>query len=219
MTAAKHCPLFITFEGGEGAGKTSLISLLQKELTKQGYQVVTTREPGSTPLGEKIRHLLLQHEAAVHINPLSELLLFLAARSQHIEEVIAPALAAGKIVLCDRFNDSTIAYQGIAREIGESRVRRWCEDVCQGTMPDMTLFLDVDPQIGMERAAKQGRTIDRMENEKSFFHEKVRQGFLALAAKDASRIVVVDASQSPQDVFEQSMNPILEKIGKRKVHP
>lgn len=216
MIANKHCPLFISFEGGEGAGKTTLIHHLQSELAQLGYSVLKTREPGGTSLGEKIRQVLLQQESQVNINSLTEMLLFLAARSQHIEEVIKPALVAGKMVLCDRFNDSTVVYQGIAREIGEERVLKWCRDICQEIMPEITLFLDLDPNTGMERAIKQGRAMDRMEKEQQSFHEKVRQGFLKIAADNPTRVFVIDAHQSSRDVFEQAKNIILNKLHKKE---
>lgn len=121
---------FVTLEGGEGAGKSSLVSFLAQLLKERGYEVVVTREPGGTPLGEMIRHWLLTHQDSIQIGDQAELLLFLAARAQHIEEIIKPALEAGKIVLCDRFNDSTVAYQGVARRLDPVYVQQLCDLVC-----------------------------------------------------------------------------------------
>ena len=196
-------PLFVTFEGGEGAGKTTLIRRLEKELNQRRYPTLQTREPGGSPLGEKIRQLLLEEDSCAKIGPLAELLLFLAGRAQHLEEVVRPALAEGKTVLCDRFNDSSVAYQGIARGLGQTYVQTLCDQVCQGTTPDLTFFLDLDPGVGMERAAKQQRVMDRLENEVGGFHEKVRGGFFKLAQENPQRIWIIDASESPDTVFDQ----------------
>ncbi len=206
--------LFVTFEGGEGAGKTTLIRKLEAVLRQQGAQVVVTREPGGTSLGEQIRHLLL-NQHTTPISPLSELLLFLTARAQHIEELIRPALKQGKVVLCDRFNDSSIAYQGIARDLGKAYVEQLCQQVCQDVVPDITFYLDLDPKTGMERALKEHRVLDRLEQEKAEFHERVRQGFLQIARQDKGRVVVVDASQPPEAVFGQAfaaLTPFLQDV-------
>jgi dTMP kinase len=196
--------LFVTFEGGEGAGKTTLIKSLEEALTEMGYEVMITREPGGSSLGEKIRQLLLNQPGSISITSMAELMLFLADRSQHIEEVIKPALQQGKIVLCDRFNDSTIAYQGVGRGLGFEKVQKMCHLVAADTIPDRTFFLDVDPQVGLERAKKQ-RAQDRIEKEKEAFHEKVRQGFLALAKQESQRIIVLNALESPESVFKKAL--------------
>lgn len=198
-------PPFFTFEGGEGAGKTTLIRRLQEQLEMDGYRVIATREPGGTPLGEQIRLLLLNHDPHIHIGSLPELLLFLTDRAQHIEETIRPALQEGAIVLCDRFNDSTVAYQGIARGLGKKKVQSLCDGVCGDVIPLSTFYLDLDPETGMERAKRDQRVMDRMETEKGTFHEKVREGFLELAKDHKDRIIVVDASQSPDRVFCEVM--------------
>lgn len=202
--------LFVTFEGGEGAGKTTLIRRLEKELNQRHYSTLQTREPGGTPLGEQIRLLVLR--GGVKVDARAELLLFLAARAQHLQEVIRPALAEGKTVLCDRFNDSSVAYQGIARGLGEEYVQQLCDQVCQGTTPDLTFFLDLDPSIGMERALKEQRVMDRLENEGSSFHDKVRQGFFKLHQKNSDRIKIIDASDSPEAVFNQAWQEIENKF-------
>lgn len=194
-------PSFITFEGGEGSGKSTLIARLAEVLTGEGYQTISTREPGGTALGEKIRELLL-NKSTISIVPQAESLLFLTSRVAQIEEVIKPALAQGKIVLCDRFNDSTIAYQGVARGLGFDKIEKLTRLVCEGCVPDLTFFLDVDPLIGLKRAQK-ARDQDRMESEALLFHQKVREGYHQIARKEKARFQVIDASQSKEEVFKE----------------
>ncbi len=202
---------FITFEGGEGAGKTTLIQQIQKFLEKQGNEVVSTREPGGSHLGETVRQWLLFKHTDMQISPRSELMLFLASRAQHVEEIIKPALAANKIVLCDRFNDSTIVYQGIARGLGLDKVQNLCEFACDGVLPNLTFFLDVDPVEGLRRCrgvAKEhvrAGELDRIETEKLEFHQKVREGMQLLARKYPERIRVLDANQPQEAVLEQTL--------------
>ena len=192
--------IFITFEGGEGAGKSTLIEETARQLASDGYSIVKTREPGGTNLGEHIRLLLLEHEP----NPsaYAELCLFLASRAQHIQEVIAPALESRKIVLCDRFNDSTIAYQGWARGLGMEKVAQFCEFICQGVQPRLTLYLDIDPAVGLARARKNSpeiagaRGYDRIESEDLVFHQKIREAFRLIHEKNKERFVMLDATQS-----------------------
>lgn len=202
--------LFITVEGGEGAGKTSLIDRLEEELRMRSLPFIRTREPGGTKLSEHIRRWLLNNHFDAPVGHKAELLLFLAARAQHLEELILPTLAQGKIVLCDRFNDSTVVYQGVARALGMDYVQNLCDLAC-GIQPDLTLFLDLDPRIGLERSrqldkenAKAGET-DRIESEKLEFHERVRQGFLSLASTHKERMHVLDASQSRDQVFAEAL--------------
>lgn len=194
---------FITFEGGEGVGKTTLIRRLEAELAKLDYKTLSTREPGGSALGEQIRLLLLNQSHQVKIASKAELLLFLAARVQHLDEVIRPALEAGKVVLCDRFNDSSVAYQGIARGLGQEDVQKLCDQVCEGATPAVTFFLDLDPAVGLQRVHRSQRVIDRLESEEHKFHEKVRQGYLKLAKEHPERIVVIDASLPPDEVFKK----------------
>ena len=193
---------FITFEGGEGAGKTTLIDALEKMLISQGHSVLKVREPGGTCLGEAIRSLLLHHE--MPISPYAELSLFLASRAQHISEIIGQALAEGKIVLCDRFNDSTIAYQGAARGLGMEEVAAFCRFICQGLEPDLTLYLDIDPKIGLQRASARHKS-DRIEAEGLAFHIAIREAFLAIHRKNPSRVCLLDANQPPEQVFQQAI--------------
>ncbi len=203
---------FITFEGGEGAGKTTLINNLSKILQDKGYSVVVTREPGATPLGEKIRQLLLEQSSFFPISSMAELLLFLSDRAQHIEQVIKPALAKDKIVLCDRFNESTIAYQGIARGLGIEKVKILCETICGETKPDLTFFLNVNPKIGLNRAKNQQRVLDRLENEPMDFHTQVREGFLLLAQQDSNRIKILNAEQSSEQVLNEAIELMEQRL-------
>ena len=208
---SRKLALFITFEGGEGAGKTTLIHQVEKELIRRGFEVVKTREPGGSKLGNYIRQWLLNHNDDVVVGNQAELLLFLAARVQHIEELIKPSLEQGKVVLCDRFNDSTVVYQGEARGLGFDKVKDLCESVTSEVRPDMTFFLDVDPEIGLRRTkgadkenAKAGN-LDRIEAQALEFHKKVQQGFHKLAKEDYKRIRIVDANQPQAAVYKQTI--------------
>lgn len=200
--------LFITIEGGEGTGKSTLSESLAQELTNRGYMVVKTREPGGPPLSEHLRDLLLYPKNEYQIGERAELLLFLAARAQHIEESILPALRQSKVVICERFNDSTIAYQGCARHLGMHYVEQLCKLVCD-VEPTCTLLLDLDPSEGLKRVKQQaGRKIDRVEQEYLQFHKEVRQGFLHLADKCPHRISVLDASETPQQILTAALKEI-----------
>jgi dTMP kinase len=209
---------FITLEGGEGAGKSSLLSALTADLQSAGYQVVVTREPGGTSLGETIRHWLLSNTFS--LSDQAELLLFLAARAQHIDEVIKPALEKGQIVLCDRFNDSTIAYQGEARGLDKNLIKQLCQIVCGSIQPDLTLFLDVDPEIGLLRTQKLNKdhaasgAFDRIESETLHFHKKVRLAFQQLAKEEPQRIKVINANQGQAIVIEESLAMVQQHLQK-----
>ncbi len=209
---------FITFEGGEGSGKTTLLHQLAAFLTQNGYDVITTREPGGTDLGETVRNWVLHHHEAMSIGAKAELLLFLAARAQHIEEKILPALQAGQIVLCDRFNDSTIAYQGGARGLGIEYVQELCHLICGSVTPQLTLFLDVSPATGLARSqrvhkehAASGK-LDRIESEALDFHHKIQEVFQFLAKKEPLRIYTLDASKSQEDVQKEAILAIEKRI-------
>jgi dTMP kinase len=221
MNAKKTKPCFITFEGGEGAGKTTLIRYLEEDLRQLDYEVVSTREPGGSSLGNTIRQWLLSHQQHEVIAPKAELLLFLAGRAQHLEELILPALAKGKIVLCDRFNDSTIAYQGFARGLGFEQVQQLCQFVSANVVPDLTFYLDIDPHIGLARTkqttkenAKAG-TVDRIEAEQMEFHQLVREGFFKLIKQNPSRYAVIDATLPVEVVLHQAravIDRLLDKL-------
>lgn len=204
MSTTKTSGFFITFEGGEGAGKTTQLLILAERLRSEGRSVIETAEPGGTPIGAQIRRVLL--DAANHeMSAIAELLLMFAARAQNVEQTILPALAAGSIVLCDRFTDSTLAYQGVARGLGADVVRKIGEIACRGLIPDLTIYLDIEPGIGLERArsrnARGGKNPEtRLDDQSVEFHEKVRAAFLDLARKEASRIHVVAAARDLQSV-------------------
>ncbi len=193
--------MFISFEGGEGAGKSTLITKLYEYLQAQKKPVLLTRAPGGTMTGELIRHLLLHHDEK-DISSRTELFLFLADRAQHVQEVILPALEARKFVLCDRFNDSTVAYQGGARGFDPEWIRKLCHFATQDLEPVITLYLDIDPQEGLRRVQ---RTKDRIEKENLPFHQKIRQAYLAIAKKDPKRFHVLDGSKTPDAVFQDAL--------------
>ncbi len=207
----KSKPLFISFEGGEGSGKSTLIKGLYSSLKKEGFEVFKTREPGGTTLGEEIREILL-HQKEHSISSMAELLLFLTSRAQHIQEVIQPHLDKGHIVLCDRFNDSTIAYQGIARGVGKEKAQELCNLACQGLSPNLTFILDLDPSKGLKRIEKMDKKWDRLEDLKLSFHQKVHQGYHTLAKEEPSRIHLIDATMSKKEVFEKAWGPILKNL-------
>lgn len=195
---------FVAFEGGEGAGKTTQIAALESALLADGRSVVRTREPGGTALGEALRTLLLDPSVG-EVSPRAEALLFAAARAQHVEEVIAPALARGDVVLCDRFLDSSLAYQGIARGLGVADVLALNDFGIGGLRPDLTVLLDLDvdgarTRIDDRSGRGDGSGRDRIESLADSFHSDVRNAFLALAGAEPGRYLVLDARRSPDDV-------------------
>ena len=195
--------LFVSFEGGEACGKSTQVARLVEKLESIGRQVIAIREPGSTRAGEAIRNLLLHSEQGLSLTPAAELLLFGASRAQLIEEVIRPALHAGKIVLADRFTDSTTVYQGIARGIGLKFIREMEEFVCAGLRPAVTFLLDLDLETIRNRRLRRVRPVnspDRMEELPPEFHQKVRDGYLQLAREFPERIKIVDAARSADEV-------------------
>jgi dTMP kinase len=197
--------LFITLEGGEGAGKSTQQHMLVRRLEGLGWTVTATREPGATALGRRLRSLVGEAGAAAPAAR-AELLLYLADRAQHVEHVIAPALERGLAVVCDRFADSSEVYQGWARGLGQKEVRRLNRWVCGRVWPALTIVLDLDPAVGLHRAgARQDRLglgLDRLESEGLAFHQRVREGFLAQAEAEPERVRVVDASGPPDEVAE-----------------
>jgi len=193
--------MFITIEGGEGGGKSTSLAYIEKVLTSLGKNVVVTREPGGTRLGEKLRQILLDTENT-GMDDRAELLLIFAARTQHIETVIRPALEAGKTVLCDRFTDATYAYQGSGRGIAFDDIAV-LENWVQGDLrPDMTILLDLDINIGMKRAAARGEK-DRFEKQEMTFFQKVRDGYLAMAKANPARFSVINAAETIENVQKQ----------------
>lgn len=204
--------LFITFEGGEGSGKTTALKKINQMLLDRGYQTVLTREPGGTPISEQIREVVL-NKANTDMDSRTEALLYAASRRQHLVQKIWPALREGKIVLCDRFLDSSLAYQGVARGLGIDEVLHVNEYATEGQYPDLTFFFDLDPEEGLKRiAANSGREVNRLDLEKLSFHEKVRSAFLDLSQKFKDRYVVIDASKSPEEVADAVFAAIQEKL-------
>ena len=191
--------LFVTFEGVEGSGKSSHLRELAAHLRGSGREVVETREPGGTPAGVAIRRLLLGPEA-VPLAPLTELFLYCADRTQHLTEVVRPALAAGRVVLCDRFSDSTIAYQGYARGLDLTALRALDARARDGVAPDLTFLLDCPVADGLARARRRAGVADRFERETVEFHERVRAGFHALAAAEPGRFRILDSTAPFGDV-------------------
>ena len=197
MTARRAKGVFITFEGCEGCGKSTQVRELENHLKAQGYEVVSTREPGGTSVAESIRSILLDPGNET-LSPVTELLLYEAARAQHVRERILPALEAGKTVLSDRFFDSTTAYQGAGRGLGAEDVVRLHAIATGGLTPDLTIVIDVPAALGLARATQGGS--DRIEREKIDFHERVRAEFLRLAQAEPDRVSVVDGTKSIDDV-------------------
>lgn len=203
--------LFITFEGGEGCGKTTVIKALVKELEKEGLQALVTREPGGSLIAEQIRNVILDR-ANTLMDPRTEALLYAASRRQHLVEIVLPALKEGKMVLSDRYLDSSLAYQGVARGIGIKEVFSINKFAIDQTMPDLTFFLDLEPEKGLERI-RQHRSdeVNRLDLEKLSFHQKVYEAYKLLAEKYPERIVTIDASMTVEQEVEQIKKVILER--------
>lgn len=200
---------FITVEGSEGVGKSTNVDFLAAAIKDHGYEVICTREPGGTPIAERIRQILLEH-GEEPLPDIAELLLFFASRSLHISNKIRPALEAGKWVICDRFTDASRAYQGAGRGLDMQRINLLADWVQDDLQPDMTLLLDAPAEIGMQRAQQRGET-DRLESEQISFYERVRAGYLALAEANPGRYRVVDAARPLQEV-QVSIGAVLEQI-------
>lgn len=193
--------LFITFEGPDGSGKTTQINMLKDYLENKGFEVILTREPGGTELGEEIRKILLDLKHK-EMDEKAEMLLYAAARAQHVSKLIKPALLQGKIVLCDRFVDSSYAYQGVGRGLGIKLVEQVNEIALSGVYPDLTIFLNIEPKMGLVRSAHSKGFPDRLESEKIGFHEKVREGFLRVCEQNPNRVKETDARDSIEQVFK-----------------
>jgi dTMP kinase len=209
----------ITFEGIEGSGKTTQMDALAAHLEQKGWTIISTREPGGTKLGEVIRNLLLDPEHQ-EMDPRAELLLYLASRAQHLKEVILPALQQGRIVLCDRFSEATLAYQGYGRGLELKQINSLLTYSTGGLKPDLTLLLDVEARRGLIRIGNRGSK-NRLEQEKIEFYEKVRQGYLQMAKANPQQIVVIDASHDFDKVAAQLQDIVetfLEKRGIQKHH-
>lgn len=212
--------LFITFEGVEGSGKTTQIRRLKRYLTQKGIPCKVTREPGGCPIGEKIRKILLNPDHREMV-PLSELFLYEASRAQHVKEVIEPLLAKGVVVLCDRFSDASIAYQGYGRRLDLALVKRLNRLSSQGIKPHVTFLLDCPSDLGLMRAVQRNQVQrkereERFEREKIQFHHRVRRGYLSLAKKEPHRVKVIDTRQGEDKTFEK-IRQIIDNLIRRGV--
>lgn len=208
--------MFITLEGPEGSGKTSATKFAVNKLKEMGYEIVETREPGGTPIAEQIRNIILDKNNKA-MDARTEALLYAASRRQHLVEKVWPSLKMGKIVICDRFLDSSLAYQGGARGLGIDNVLNINLFATENTWPDLTLLFDIEPELGLARIqANSNREVNRLDLESLKFHHKVRSTFLELAKKFPERFVIIDASKSQQEVGEMVLKVILDKLCKLK---
>lgn len=203
--------MFITLEGPEGSGKSSQLPALAEFLRAQGHDVICTREPGGTKIGDQIREVLVRMDN-VELHPRTEILLFLSARAQLVEELVLPSLADGKIVICDRYGDSTLAYQGYGHGLDLEKLRMMLEFATNGLKPDLTILLDVDVMVGLKRKKAKDEW-NRLDAYEISFHERVREGYHRLAEQDKKRWRIVDASQSPEIVQEQIRQLVIEAMG------
>ena len=204
--------MFVTIEGPEGSGKSSVTKEVVKLLEKDGYEVVLTREPGGTPIAEQIRNVILDKENT-KMDPMTEALLYAASRRQHLAEKVWPLSKEGKIIISDRFLDSSLAYQGGARGLGIDKILALNQYATDGYYPELTLLFDLDPRIGLARiAANKGREVNRLDLEKIDFHDSVRQTFLDLAKRFSDRYVVLDASKPFDEVVQDAYNAVKEKL-------
>ena len=204
--------LFITFEGGEGSGKSSVMKEVAKRLAADGYEIIETREPGGTPIAEQIRNVILDKDNT-KMDARTEALLYAASRRQHLVEKVWPALEEGKIVMSDRFLDSSLAYQGVARGLGVDNVLNVNLFATEGKYPDLTLFFDIEPELGLARiAANKGREVNRLDLEALSFHHMVRNAFLDLSKRYADRYVKIDASKTFEEVIEDAYQEIKKRL-------
>jgi len=210
----KNRGIFITFEGCEGCGKTTHSKAIKKYLVDKGFDVVLTHEPGSTTLGKQIRKILLSEKSV--LSPNAELLLFAADRAQHVDSVIMPGLAEGKIVICDRYIDSTVAYQIGGRGLPEDMVRYLNAISSKGLIPDLTIFLDVNPEVGIKRVVKSSGKRDRFEMEKIAFHEKVRGAYLNIYKEDPGRVVVINSEKEIKTVQTEIRSAVDKLLDSRR---
>lgn len=207
--------IIISFEGPDGAGKTTVLEQVLPVLQEKGYDIITTREPGGVEIAERIRDVILDVNHVAMDNK-TELLLYMAARRQHYVEKVLPALEAGKVVLIDRFIDSSIAYQGAGRGLDKDIIRRLNDFATDGRKPDLTLYFDVESEIGLSRIAKNAeREVNRLDLEKLDMHKRVREGYLALTEQE-KRIVTIDASRELAEVVSETLHTILEQLAKNE---
>lgn len=203
--------MFITFEGPEGSGKSTQIKLAAHALAARGFDVVQTREPGGTPIGDQIRQTV-HHVKNSEMSPIAELLLYSASRAQLVAELIKPSLAVGKIVLCDRYADSTLAYQGYGRKLDFTMLQQITQHATQGLKPDLTLLFDIDVQKGIGRRVTGGEEMNRLDLESIQFHERVRQGYHTLAANEPNRWLIVDADRAIDVIHDEVVGILMQKL-------
>lgn len=200
--------IFISFEGGEGSGKTTLIEKLYQELISLNYNVIKTREPGGSKIAEQIRNVILNVDN-VNMDYRTEALLYAASRRQHLSEVIIPALSKGCIVICDRYIDSSLAYQGYARGLGIKEVFKINQYATDGIMPNITFYIDVAPKVGLGRIKNSNRIPDRLDLEKQEFHEQVRKGYFEVAKLFPERIKIINGDREPDAIYQEIKELIL----------
>ena len=205
--------LFITIEGNDGSGKSTVIASLKEQLAKLNVDVIYTREPGGSYVAEKIREVILDNDN-IAMDDRTEALLYAASRRQHLKETVFPALELGKLVVCDRFIDSSLAYQGVARGLGIDNIYEMNQFATEGFMPDLTIYLLVDPQVGIDRKSNQ-KELDRLEHEKLEFHTKVYNGYLELAERFKNRVVIIDANCSVDEECSRVNEVVLNFIKER----
>ncbi len=203
--------MFISFEGIDGVGKSTQIRLAEDYLRSKGKDVICTLEPGGTELGQEIRNLLLHRKGDVA--PRAEALLYAADRAHHVATKVRPALASGKVVITDRFLDSSVAYQGAGRKLSAEEIRNISLWAVDGLLPDLTVLVDLDPAIASERRKGTGQEADRLESEKIEFFQAVRDEFLKLAEAEPNRFLVVDATETPEEIFEHVAKKLDELLG------
>lgn len=199
VSSSPYPGVFVTFEGGEGAGKSTQIQLLAEGLQEAGYRVLLTRQPGGTGYGKRIRDLILAPAEEEVLSPRAELFLYLADRAHHVDYLVRPALQAGKVVICDRYTDSTLAYQGYGRGLDLAQLRLLNTAATGDLIPQLTFWLDLDPEVGRQRISSRG-VLDRLESEALHFHQAVQAGYADLAAQSPHRWLKVDALQSVSDI-------------------
>ena len=212
MTIPSKAGIFITIEGGDGAGKTTQIIALRAFLEEKGHRVTVTREPGGSDNAEQLRDVLLS-QPSVPWQPWTEAFLIAASRREHVSELISPALAAGGVVICDRYSDSTLAYQGYGRGLPLADLQLIIDQAEQGTRPDLVIILDIDPTLAANRLEKRGEEVSVFEKQGADFQARIRQGYLDLAAGEPERYVVIDAGQDPglvSDAFSQRVTQLFE---------
>lgn len=202
---------FITFEGGEGSGKTTIIKMLVDEIKAKGIDVLVSREPGGSKISEEIRNVILNVNNK-NMDYMTEALLYAAARRQHLKEIVWPGVDSGKLVICDRYLDSSLVYQGCARGLGIEKVYELNMNATDGYLPDLTLYLDVTPDVGLGRIRDNNRDVNRLDLEKKAFHEEVRNGYLKLCEMFPERIVKINAMGSIEEVYEEVRKAVFSRM-------